>query len=391
MTTPVYLDNHATTRVDPRVVDVMLPLMTEGYGNAASRQHVFGWEAEAAVELARKRVAALIGARPEEVVFTSGATESINLAMKGIAESGQGRGNHIVIAATEHRAVLDTAARLTRYGFTVATLSVDGTGRVEPDAVAASITPETILVCLMAANNEIGTLHPVMEIGAVCRERGVLFHTDATQAVGKIPVDVSAWNVDMMSFSAHKMHGPKGAGALYLRGARPRVRLVPLIDGGGHERGLRSGTLNVPAIAGFGMAAEIVRKEMDKDSARVRALRDRLVAGLLAGVPGIRVNGHPVERLPHNANITFPGIQADAMMMAMKDIAVSSGSACSTASPEPSHVLRAIGLSREDALSSLRFGLSRFTNAGEIDYAIDRVTETARALMNRRRLDVPAL
>ena len=380
MKTPVYLDNHATTRVDPRVVEAMAPLMLEEYGNAASRQHDFGWKAEAAVEIARERIARLVGAKPEQVVFTSGATESVNLALKGAAEAYHARGNHVVIAATEHRAVLDTAARLRQCGFEVTTLGVDGSGMVDPAAVEDAITSRTILVSVMAANNEIGTIAPVAAVGAVCREREVLFHTDAAQAGGKIPLNVDAMNIDLLSLSAHKMYGPKGVGALVVR---PGVKIVPQMDGGGHENGLRSGTLNVPAIAGFGLAADIAAAEMNRESSRLRAQRDRLVGGLAGAIDGIRVNGHPTERLPQNANITFPGVTADALMMAMKDVAVSSGSACSSASPGPSHVLLAIGLSAEDARASLRFGLGRFTTDGEIEYAVRRVAETYHAVGER--------
>ena len=380
MRPPVYLDNHATTRVDPRVVEAMVPLLQEDYGNAASRQHAFGWKAEAAVEIARTRLAKLVGALPEEVVFTSGATESINLALKGVAEARRGRGNRIVIAATEHRAVIDTAARLSNYGFEVTVLGVDRTGLVDPAEVGRAIGPQTILVSVMAANNEIGTLAPLEAIGRICRDRGVLFHADAAQAAGKVPVDFNEMNIDLLSLSAHKMHGPKGVGALVVRNG---VSLKPQVDGGGHERGLRSGTLNVPAIAGFGLAAEIAGTEMQTESARVGALRDRLVAGLSNAIEGLRVNGHAARRLTNNTNITFPGVAADALMMAMKDIAVSSGSACSSASPGPSHVLLAIGLSPEEARASLRFGLGRFTTAEEIEYAIGRIAESYHAVADR--------
>jgi cysteine desulfurase len=387
MNTPVYLDNHATTKVDPRVVRVMIPLMEDDYGNAASRQHAFGWKAEAAVEIARSRVALLVGALPEEVVFTSGATESVNLALKGVAESRRDRGNRIVIAATEHRAVLDTAARLSQDGFDITTLRVDAAGLVDPAMIGKAIGPKTILVSIMAANNEIGTIAPLEEIGALCRERGVLFHTDAAQAAGKIPMDVRAMNIDLLTLSAHKMHGPKGVGALVIRTG---VRIAPQIDGGGHERGLRSGTLNVPAIAGFGLAAEIAGKDMKQESESLGALRDRLVEGLGETIEGIRINGHTTQRLPSNANITFPGVTADALMMAMKDIAVSSGSACSSASPGPSHVLLAIGLSPDEASASLRFGLGRFTTREEIDYAIHRVAETHQEVAQRLQHSVHA-
>ena len=376
MTLPVYLDNQSTTRVDRRVIDAMIPLMDEAYGNAASVQHEFGWRAEAAVEQARARVGAVIGALPGEIVFTSGATESINIALKGAARGGRSRGRRIITAVTEHRAVLDTCARLEEEGFDIVRLPVDDTGMVNPDHVRAALTGGTILVSIMAANNEIGTIAQLAAIGALCMERGVTFHTDATQAAGKIPLDMHALGVDLLSLSAHKMHGPKGVGALAVADRRPRLHLVPIMDGGGHERGLRPGTLNVPAIAGFGVAAEIARVSMTEEGERVARLRDALVNGITGAVDGARLNGHPSARLPHNANILFPGVRADALMMAMKDIAVSTGSACSSASPEPSHVLLAIGLSREETLSSIRFGLSRFTTEDEITYTIHRVAET---------------
>jgi len=375
MNIPVYLDNQATTRVDRRVIDAMTPLMDEVYGNASSTQHEFGWRAEAAVEQARRRVAALIGGLPEEIVFTGGATESINIALKGAARGLRDRGRRIITAATEHRAVLDTCTRLEQEGFEVILVPVDGHGVVDPEDVRRAMTPGTILVSIMAANNEIGTIAPLEAIGALCSEHGALFHTDATQAAGKVPLDMHAMHIDLMSFSAHKMYGPKGVGALAVRSGRPAIRLVPLFDGGGHERGIRPGTLNVPGIAGFGVASEIAAAVMAEESGRLSGLRDRLVAGVSEALEGTRVNGHPAHRLPHNANLLFPGARADAVMMAMKDIAVSSGSACSTASPEPSHVLRAIGLTREETLCSLRFGLGRFTTGEEIDYAIGRVKE----------------
>ena len=376
MNIPVYLDNQATTRVDRRVIDAMIPLMDEVYGNASSTQHEFGWRAEAAVEQARRRVAALIGALPEEIIFTGGATESINIALKGAARGLGTRGRRIITAETEHRAVLDSCTRLEQEGFEVIRLPVDRHGIVDPDDVRRAMTPGTILVSIMAANNEIGTIAPLEAIGALCSEHGALFHTDATQAVGKVPIDMHAMHIDLLSFSAHKMYGPKGVGALAVRGGRPSIRLVPLFDGGGQEKGIRPGTLNVPGIAGFGVASEIAAAVMSEESRRLSGLRDHLVAGVSEALEGIRVNGHPAHRLPHNANLLFPGAKADAVMMAMKDIAVSSGSACSSASPEPSHVLRAIGLTREETLCSLRFGLGRFTTGEEIDYAIGRVKET---------------
>jgi len=378
MTLPVYMDNQATTRVDARVIEAMIPLMESVYGNAASTQHEFGWKAEAAVEEARSRVGALVGASAAEIVFTSGATESINIALKGVARGSGKRGGRIITALTEHRAVLDTCARLEEEGFDVVRLTVDGDGMVDPDDLRAALTPETVLVSIMAANNEIGTLAPLAAIGALCRERGVIFHTDATQAAGKIPLDMRAMGIDLLSFSAHKMHGPKGAGALAIAERRPRLRIAPIMDGGGHEKGLRPGTLDVPAIAGFGVAASIARASMAEEAVRVSRLRDMLVEGLTGAVEGARLNGHATSRLPQNANICFPGARADAVMMRMKDIAVSTGSACSSASPEPSHVLQALGLSREETLSSIRFGLSRFTTEEEIAYTIHRVAETVR-------------
>jgi cysteine desulfurase len=383
LTLPVYLDNHATTKVDPRVVAAMLPYFTEQYGNAASRHHEFGWRAEAAVEKARKQIAALIGAQPNELVFTSGATESINLALKGIAEAYASEGNHIITAATEHKAVLDTCKRLEKYGFKVSILPVDEFGVISPEELKRAITDKTILVTIMMANNEIGTIAPVAEIGKVCRERHVLFHTDATQAVGKIPVDVQSLDIDLMSCSAHKMYGPKGVGALYVRNASPKLKVAPQIDGGGHEHGMRSGTLNVPAIVGYGEAARIARIEMEEERIRMARLRDKLVSTILAEVEECTVNGHPSDRLPNNANITFKDADADKVMMAMKDVAVSSGSACSSAQPEPSHVLKAIGLSVQEAKCSLRFGVGRFTTEHEIDYAIGRVKECVQQVRER--------
>ncbi|HUI11125.1 MAG TPA: cysteine desulfurase family protein [Bacteroidota bacterium] len=386
MTTPVYLDNQATTRVDPRVIDAMIPLMDRDYGNAASIQHEFGWRAEAAVEQARARVGALVGALPGEIVFTSGATESINIALKGAALGSRSRAARIITAVTEHRAVLDTCLRLEEAGFEVVRLPVDGEGMVDPDDVRRALTPGTILVSIMAANNEIGTIAPVAAIAAICREQGVIFHTDATQAAGKIPLDMQAMGIDLLSFSAHKMHGPKGVGALALSARTPPLRLAPILDGGGHEQGLRPGTLNVPAIAGFGVAADIARVSMAEEGARAGRLRDLLVGGITGSVEGARLNGHPTARIPQNANICFPGARADAIMMAMKDVAVSAGSACSSASPEPSHVLLALGLSREETLSSLRLGLSRFTTEEEIEYAVRRVAETVTQLAAREAM-----
>lgn len=386
MKLPIYLDNHSTTRVDDRVADVMVRLMTGEYGNAASRQHEFGWRAEAAVEIARKHVAALIGANEKEIIFTSGATESINLALKGIAE-GQGRpGDRIVTAATEHKAGLEVCDALRQRGYDVVVLPVDRSGSVDPDDLRKALEKKTLLVSIMAANNEIGTIAPLTAIGSLCREYGALFHTDAAQAAGKMTIDVNAMQIDLLSMSAHKLHGPKGAGALYIRSARPSMRLAPQMIGGGHERGYRSGTQNVPGIAGFGEAARIAMSESAEDNSRISRLRDRLAAGLSAGIEGLRVNGHPDNRLVNNASVLIPGVKSDRLIMAMKDVCVSAGSACSSASPEPSHVLQSIGLSADEASCCIRFGLSKYTTEEEIDYAVRRVTEAATAIAKKSAL-----
>ncbi len=380
MKTPIYMDNHATTPVDPRVLDAMLPYLTEHFGNAASRNHAFGWRAEEAVDEARSSVAELIGCSEKEIVFTSGATESNNLAIKGVAAAYRDKGNHVVTASTEHKCVLDACKRLERDGFRVTYLPVDADGLVAADAVRAAITDETILVSVMAANNEIGVLQPVAEIGRVAKKAGVLFHTDATQAVGKIPVSVQEWGADLVSFSAHKMYGPKGIGALYVRRSEPRVRLAPLIDGGGQERGLRSGTLNVPGIVGFAAACRIAGDMMAEESERLLRLRDRLLARIAGRLDAVVVNGSLSRRLPNNLNLSFGYVEGEAMLMAMEDVAVSSGSACTSASIEPSHVLRAMTGSDERAQSSLRFGLGRFNTEEEVDYVADRVVEVVRRL-----------
>jgi cysteine desulfurase len=371
---PIYMDNHATTQVDPRVVEAMLPYFTEVFGNAASRSHSFGWSAEKAVELARDQVGALIGASGKEIVWTSGATESDNLAIKGAAEFNKDRGNHIITVQTEHKAVLDTCKRLEKEGFEVTYLPVEQDGRVTPEAVRAAMTDKTILVSIMLANNEIGSVNPVNEIGAAIKEKNpsVLFHIDAVQGVGKIPFDVTASRADLVALSAHKMYGPKGVGALYVR-RKPRVRLTALIDGGGHERGMRSGTLNVPGIVGFGVAAELCRLEMDEESKRTFALRERLRKGIQERVSDTYVNGSMEFRLPGNINLSFAYVEGEAMLMALKDVAVSSGSACTSASLEPSYVLRAVGVGEELAHTSIRFGLGRFNTAEEVDYVIDLV------------------
>jgi cysteine desulfurase len=377
---PIYMDNHATTRTDPRVVEAMLPYFSEHYGNAASRSHAFGWEAEAAVDRARGRVAALIGAEPREVIFTSGATESNNLAIKGAAHLYRPQGDHLVTVQTEHRAVLDPFRRLEHEGFRVTFLPVDRFGRVSLDQVAEALTARTILVSVMLANNEVGTLQPVAEIGRRCKERGVLLHTDATQAVGKVPVDVGALQADLLSLSAHKLYGPKGVGALYVRRRSPHVRLEPILDGGGHERGLRSGTLPVPNVVGLGQACELARQELAAEAERCRELRERLHRGIVAALPDVSLNGHPEARLPNNLNLSFAHVRGEALLMALKNVAVSSGSACTSASVEPSYVLRAMGVPDELAHSSIRFGLGRFNTAEEVDYVIEEVTRVVRHL-----------
>ncbi|HSZ83203.1 MAG TPA: IscS subfamily cysteine desulfurase [Polyangia bacterium] len=372
MKLPIYMDNHATTAVDPRVVEAMLPYFTEIFGNAASRSHAFGWSAEKAVEQAREEVGALIGASGKEIVWTSGATESDNLAIKGAAEFHKERGNHIITAQTEHKAVLDTCKRLEKQGFEVTYLPVAADGRVTAESVRAAMTDKTILVSIMLANNEIGTVNPVDEIGAVVKERGALFHIDAVQGVGKIPFDVNAARADLVSLSAHKMYGPKGVGALYVR-RKPRVRITAMIDGGGHERGMRSGTLNVPGIVGFGKAAALAQAEMATEAPRLLALREKLRAGLQARVSDTYVNGSLEHRLPGNLNISFAYVEGEAMLMGLKDIAVSSGSACTSASLEPSYVLRSLGVEEELAHTSIRFGLGRFNTDEEVDFVIDLV------------------
>ena len=376
---PIYMDNHATTPVDPRVVEAMLPYFTEVFGNASSRSHAFGWSAEKAVDQAREEVGALIGGSGKEIVWTSGATESDNLAIKGAAEFHKERGNHIVTAQTEHKAVLDTCKRLEKEGFEVTYLPVAADGRVTAESVRGAMTDKTILVSIMLANNEIGTVNPVAEIGAVVKERGALFHIDAVQGVGKVPFDVNAARADLVSLSAHKMYGPKGVGALYVR-RKPRVRITALIDGGGHERGMRSGTLNVPGVVGFGKAAALARAEMATEAPRLLALRERLRAGLQARVTDTFVNGSLEHRLPGNLNISFAYVEGEAMLMGLKDVAVSSGSACTSASLEPSYVLRALGVEEELAHTSIRFGLGRFNTEEEVDFVIDLVATKVKKL-----------
>jgi cysteine desulfurase len=376
---PIYLDNHATTPLDPRVLEAMLPYFTQEFGNAASRNHVFGWHAEEAVEKARAQIGRLIGATGKEIVFTSGATESDNLAIKGAAEFHQERGNHIITCQTEHKAVLDSCKRLQKQGFEVTYLPVEKDGRVDPERLRAAMTERTILVSLMLANNEIGVVHPVVELGTVVKERGALFHIDAVQGVGKVPFNVDEARADLVSLSAHKMYGPKGIGALYVR-RKPRVRIAPLIDGGGHERGMRSGTLNVPGIVGFGAACALAQEEMAAEAGRLGALRERLRRTLQEHLPETYVNGSLEHRLPGNLNISFAYVEGEAMMMALKDVAVSSGSACTSASLEPSYVLRALGIGEELAHTSIRFGLGRFNTEEEIDYVGALVVDKVRKL-----------
>jgi cysteine desulfurase len=377
---PIYMDNHATTRVDPRVLDAMLPYFTERYGNAASRNHEFGWKAEEAVENARADIARLIHATPREIVFTSGATESINLALKGAAEIHREKGNHIITQATEHKAVLDACKRLEKYGYEVTYLPVEKDGRINLDDLRSAITPKTILISIMYANNEIGTVQPIAEIGKIAKQSGVLFHVDAAQAAGKIPVDVHADGIDLLSITAHKIYGPKGVGALYVRRKNPRVQISALIDGGGHERGLRSGTLNVPGIVGFGKACEICGAEMAAESERLRQLRDRLKDAIASRLEDTHVNGSLVHRLPQNINISFANVESDALLVGLSDVAISNGSACTSATIEPSHVLKALGVSDDLAHSSIRFGLGRFNTEEEVDYAASRVVDTVNRL-----------
>ena len=381
---PVYLDYHATTPVDPRALEAMLPYFTTAFGNAASRTHAFGWEADKAVERARQQLAALIGASAHEIVFTSGATESNNLAIKGVAASLRGRGNHIVTSVLEHKSVLDVCRHLESDGWQATRVPVDRDGRVDPAAVGAALTDRTVLVSIMAANNEIGTIQPLAAIGALARSRGVLFHTDAAQAAGKIPLDVQAAGIDLLSFTAHKMYGPKGVGALYVRRRALRTPLAPLFHGGGHERGIRSGTLNVPGIVGFGRAAELNAQEMPAESARLAALRDRLFERLSARLPGVGLNGPRDGRLPHNLNVHFTGVEGESILMAIDDIALSSGSACSSGRIQPSYVLKAIGMSDALAMASVRFGLGRFTTEADVDYAATKVASVISQLRSRR-------
>jgi cysteine desulfurase len=379
MKIPIYLDYHATTPVDPRVLEVMLPHFSVEFGNAASKSHAFGWKAEEAVEAARADVARLIGASAKELVWTSGATESNNLAIKGAAQFYGEKGRHLVTCKTEHKAVLDSMHALERQGFEVTVLDVERDGRLDPARLEAALRKDTILVSVMHANNETGVLHPVEEIGRITRKAGVLFHCDAVQSVGKVPFDVEGVNADLVSLSAHKMYGPKGVGALYVR-RKPRVRLVAQMDGGGHERGFRSGTLNVPGIVGFGKAAALALAERETEAARVLGLREKLRKGLLAGLDLVTLNGSLEHRVPGNLNVSFAYVEGEALMMAIKDVAVSSGSACTSASLEPSYVLRAMGVSEDLAHSSIRFGLGRFTAEDEIDHVTRLVVEKVKKL-----------
>jgi cysteine desulfurase len=387
MNRPVYLDYHATTPVDPRVLEAMLPFFSEDVGNAASRQHAYGWKAQEAVDRARGQVAAAIGASPAEIVFTSGATESNNLAIKGASYALRERGDHIVTVVTEHKSVLDSFKRLEHDGWRVTWLGVDASGLVRLDELRAAVTDRTVLISVMAANNEIGVLQPLAGIGAVARERSVLFHTDAAQAAGKIPIDVKSMGIDLLSLTAHKFYGPKGSGALFVRRRKPRIELTCQIDGGGHENGLRSGTLNVPGIVGLGRAAEICAAEMPDEAARLGTLRDRLLEGLRQ-LDGVRVNGSMTERLPHNLHVSFEHVEGEALLMALGDLAVSTGSACSSGSQAASHVLQAIGAVGDQAGASIRFGLGRGTTGADVDFAIERVTAVVRSL--RRQATKPA-
>ena len=380
MKLPIYMDYHATTPVDPRVLDTMVPYFTKDFGNAASRNHAFGWAAEEAVENARKQVAELIGANPKEIIFTSGATESNNLAIKGVAEMYREKGNHVITCVIEHKAVIDTCKKLEKQGARVTYLPVQKDGRINLDDLRAAITDKTILITIMTANNEIGVLQPAAEIGAIAKEKGILFHTDAVQAVGKVPFDVNQVKADLVSMSGHKFYGPKGVGALFVRRRNPRVLLAEQISGGGHERGMRSGTLNVPGIVGLGAAAAICKAEMSTESERLSKLRDRLNEKFHQNLDEIYINGSMEHRLPHNLNISFAYVEGESLLMGINDVAVSSGSACTSASLEPSYVLKALGAGDDLAHSSIRFGLGRWTTAEEVDYVVDKLTNVVRRL-----------
>jgi cysteine desulfurase len=378
---PIYMDNHATTPLDQRVLEAMLPYFTEKFGNAASRNHSFGWEAEEAVDRARGQIAGLINAKSKEIIFTSGATESDNLAVKGVLEFHKDKGNHIITCVTEHKAILDSCRTLERNGKAVVTyLPVDKYGMVDPDAVRKAITDKTVLITIMYANNEIGTIHPIAEIGKIAKEKGIVFHCDAVQAVGKIAVDVERDNIDLMSMSGHKIYGPKGVGALYVRSKAPRIRLTPQMDGGGHERGMRSGTLNVTGIIGLGKACELAGAEMTEEAQRLTELRNKLHAGIFERLDEVYLNGHPTERLPGNLNVSFAYVEGESLLMGISDIAVSSGSACTSATLEPSYVIRALGINEELAHSSIRFGIGRFNTGEEVDFVTERVSKEVKRL-----------
>jgi cysteine desulfurase len=379
---PIFMDSQSTTPVDPRVLEAMIPYFTEKFGHPASRNHPFGWEAEGGVDRAREQIGKLIGARdPKEVVFTSGGTEAINLALKGVAEMYREKGNHLVTTTIEQRATLDVCKRLERQGFETTYVPVGREGLVDVEAVRAAITDKTILISVMFANNEIGTIQPVADLGRLAKEKGIIFHTDATQAVGKVPVDVEAMGIDLLSATAHMLYGPKGVGALYVRRKNPRVRLAPMVDGGGHERGMRSGTVPVPLVVGFGKAAEICRESMDEEGKRLAALRDRLQEQILSKVDEAYVNGHPQRRLPHNLNISFAYVEGESVLMGLnRDAALASGSACTSATLEPSYVISALGVDSELAHSSIRFGLHRFTTEEEVDFVAGKTVEVVQRL-----------
>ena len=378
---PIYMDNHATTPIDQRVLEAMLPYFTEKFGNAASRNHSFGWEAEEGVDKARNQIAALINAKSKEIIFTSGATESDNLAIKGVVEFYKDKGNHVITCVTEHKAVLDSCRALERMGkATVTYLPVDRYGMVDPDDVRKAITDKTVLITIMYANNEVGTIHPIGEIGKLAKEKGVIFHCDAVQAVGKIPVDVERDGIDLLSLSAHKIYGPKGVGAIYVRSKSPRVRITAQMDGGGHERGMRSGTLNVTGIVGLGKACEVAKTEMTDEGQRLTELRNKLQAGIFERLDEVFLNGHPTERLPGNLNLSFAYVEGESLLMGISDVAVSSGSACTSATLEPSYVIRALGTDEELAHSSIRFGLGRFNTDEEVDFVTNRVCSEVKRL-----------
>jgi cysteine desulfurase len=370
---PIYMDNHSTTQLDPRVLEAMMPYLTERFGNAASRSHAFGWDGEEAVETARQLIGKCIGANPKEIVFTSGATESINIAIKGAVEMYAEKGNHLITVVTEHKATLDSAKYVEKHGGSVTYVEVDKFGMVDPEAIRAAITDKTILISVMHANNEVGTIHPIAAIGKIAKEKGVLFHVDTAQTLGKLAIDVEAMGIDLLSMSGHKVYGPKGVGALYVRRANPRVRVSPLIHGGGHERGVRSGTLNVPGIVGLATACAIAQADREKDAVRILALRERLHKGITDALDEVFLNGHPTERLYNNLNLSFAFVEGEALMMGLKEVAVSSGSACTSASLEPSYVLKALGVGEELAHTSIRFGLGRFNTEEEVDFVIERV------------------